>query len=127
MFYCHSILSVIVYIYQDNCLIRHVNPELPPFCYRYARRPDQWRSNQTSKEATQRKFQVEFGSNSKPGGQNIEDLFSSQTPTKKRTQKEKTDKITEDFNASKQDERQEQKAEGCRSNFRGQSKQQETH
>jgi hypothetical protein len=24
-----------------------------------------------------RKFQVEFGSNSKPGGQNIEDLFSS--------------------------------------------------
>jgi nucleolar protein 9 len=46
---------------------------------------------------------VEFGSNSKPDGQNIEDLFSSQTPTKKRKQKEKTDKITEDYNASKQD------------------------
>jgi hypothetical protein len=50
-----------------------------------------------------RKFQVEFGSNSKPVGQNIEDLFSSQTPTKKRKQKEKTDKIAEDSNTTRQD------------------------
>jgi nucleolar protein 9 len=101
MFYCHPIL--IVYTYQYYCSIRHVNPCTALFCNRYARRPDQWRASQTSKETTQRKFQVEFGSNSKPVGQNIEDLFSSQTPTKKRKQKESTDKIAEDSNTTKQD------------------------
>ncbi|GJM84438.1 hypothetical protein PR202_ga00106 [Eleusine coracana subsp. coracana] len=70
---------------------------------KYTRRPDQWRASQTSKETTQRKFQMEFGSNSKPVGQSIEDLFSSQTHNKKRKQKDKTDIIIEDSNASKQD------------------------
>ncbi|TVT97843.1 hypothetical protein EJB05_56886 [Eragrostis curvula] len=70
---------------------------------RYARRPDQWKASQTSKETTQKKFQAEFGSSSKPIGQNIEDQFSSQTPTKKRKQKEKTDKNTDDSNTNKTD------------------------
>ncbi|GJN20472.1 hypothetical protein PR202_gb07853 [Eleusine coracana subsp. coracana] len=70
---------------------------------KYSRRPDQWRASQTSKETTQRKFQVEFGSNSKPVGQSIEDLFSSQIHNKKRKQKDKTEKIIEDSNTSKQD------------------------
>ena len=62
---------------------------------RYSRRPDQWRAAQTSKETTQRKFQAEFGlNNSKPVGQSIEELFSPQSPAKKRKQKEKTDKTT---------------------------------
>ncbi|KAK3157466.1 hypothetical protein QOZ80_2AG0122780 [Eleusine coracana subsp. coracana] len=34
---------------------------------RYTRRPDQWRASQTSKETTQRKFQMEFGSNNQQG------------------------------------------------------------
>uniref|UniRef100_A0A453N2N9 PUM-HD domain-containing protein n=1 Tax=Aegilops tauschii subsp. strangulata TaxID=200361 RepID=A0A453N2N9_AEGTS len=62
---------------------------------RYSRRPDQWRAAQTSKETTQREFQAEFGlNNSKPVGQSIEELFSPQSPAKKRKQKEKTDKTT---------------------------------
>ncbi|KAL6661867.1 hypothetical protein ACP70R_001251 [Stipagrostis hirtigluma subsp. patula] len=71
---------------------------------KYARRPDQWRASQTSKETAQRKFQVEFGSNSKPVavGQNIEGQFSSPSHTKKRKQ-EKAAKITEDSSTSKLD------------------------
>lgn len=68
----------------------------------YSRRPDQWRAVQTSKERTQREFEVEFGLNSKPAGQSIEELLSPQSPAKKRKQKEKTDKTTEDASTSKQ-------------------------
>ncbi|CAN6253282.1 unnamed protein product [Urochloa humidicola] len=62
---------------------------------RYARRPEQWRASQTSKETTLRQFEVEFGSNSKYVAQNFEEKFPSQSPTKKR-KLEKSDKITED-------------------------------
>ncbi|XP_062205360.1 pumilio homolog 23-like [Phragmites australis] len=70
---------------------------------RYARRPEQWRASQTSKETTQRQFEVEFGSNSKPVRHNIEEQFSPQSPTKKRKQKEKTDNVTEDASSNKPD------------------------
>ncbi|CAM0943447.1 unnamed protein product [Alopecurus aequalis] len=70
---------------------------------RYSRRPEQWRAAQTSKDTTQREFQAEFGLNSKPDGQSIEELLSPQSPTKKRKQKEKTDKITMDASTSKPD------------------------
>ncbi|KAL6858760.1 hypothetical protein ACP4OV_017762 [Aristida adscensionis] len=62
---------------------------------RYARRPEQWRASQTSKETTQRKYQLEFGSNSKPLGQNIEEQFSSKNPTKNR-KKERAAKVTDE-------------------------------
>ncbi|PUZ39384.1 hypothetical protein GQ55_9G303300 [Panicum hallii var. hallii] len=61
---------------------------------RYARRPEQWRASQTSKETTHRQFEVEFGSNSKSVAQNFKEKFPSQSPVKKR--KQKSDKITED-------------------------------
>ncbi|CAN6246104.1 unnamed protein product [Urochloa humidicola] len=62
---------------------------------RYARRPEQWRASQTSKETTLRQFEVEFGSNNKSVAQNFKEKFPSQSPTKKR-KLEKSDKITED-------------------------------
>lgn len=72
---------------------------------RFARRPDQWRARQTSKETTQREFQVEFGLNSKPIGQkpqNIEEMLSPQSSTKKkRKQKQKSGRITDDASANK--------------------------
>ncbi|KAJ1295632.1 hypothetical protein BS78_01G238200 [Paspalum vaginatum] len=55
---------------------------------RYSRRPDQWRASQTSKETTHRKFEVEF---------------VAYRPTKKRKQKEKPDKITEDASNTRPD------------------------
>uniref|UniRef100_A0A0D3HD75 PUM-HD domain-containing protein n=1 Tax=Oryza barthii TaxID=65489 RepID=A0A0D3HD75_9ORYZ len=70
---------------------------------RYSRRPDQWRASQTSKETTQREFQVEFGLSSKGAGQNIEELLTSRSPSKKRKQKDKTDVTTEDASTNKQD------------------------
>jgi nucleolar protein 9 len=66
-----------------------------PFYHRYARRPEQWRASQTSKETTLKQFEAEFGSNSKSVAQNFEEKFPSQSPKKKRKQ-EKPDKITED-------------------------------
>ncbi|KAM0836244.1 hypothetical protein ACQ4PT_062442 [Festuca glaucescens] len=71
---------------------------------RYSRRPDQWRAAQTSKDTTQREFQAEFGLNSKPIGHSIEELLSPQSPTKKRKQKEKADKITMDARTNKPDQ-----------------------
>ncbi|XP_047067331.1 pumilio homolog 23-like [Lolium rigidum] len=71
---------------------------------RYSRRPDQWRAAQTSKDATQREFQAEFGLNSKPIGHNIDQLLSPQSPTKKRKHKEKADKVTVDASTNKPDQ-----------------------
>ncbi|CAM0949351.1 unnamed protein product [Alopecurus aequalis] len=70
---------------------------------RYSRRPEQWRAAQTSKDTTQREFQAEFGLNSKPVGQSIEELLSPQSPTKKGKHRENTDKITVDASTSKPD------------------------
>lgn len=69
---------------------------------RYARRPEQWRASQTSKETTLRQFEVEFGSNSKSVAQTFEEKFLSQSPSKKRKQG-KSDKITEDASYNKPD------------------------
>uniref|UniRef100_A0ACD5WV78 Uncharacterized protein n=1 Tax=Avena sativa TaxID=4498 RepID=A0ACD5WV78_AVESA len=69
---------------------------------RYSRRPEQWRAAQTSKETTQREFQAEFGLKNKHIGQSIEELLS-QSPTKKRKQKEKNDKNTVDASTNKAD------------------------
>ncbi|KAF8779815.1 hypothetical protein HU200_002077 [Digitaria exilis] len=63
---------------------------------RYARRPEQWRASLTSKETTHRQFEAEFCSNSKSVAQNFEGKFPSQSPVKKRKQKEKSDKLTDD-------------------------------
>ncbi|OEL18678.1 Pumilio-like protein 23 [Dichanthelium oligosanthes] len=70
---------------------------------RYARRPEQWRASQTSKETTHRQFEAEFGSNSKSVAQNFKEKFPSQSPAKKRKQKEKSEKITEDASNNKPD------------------------
>ncbi|KAG8091335.1 hypothetical protein GUJ93_ZPchr0012g20525 [Zizania palustris] len=71
---------------------------------RYSRRPDQWRSSQTSKETTHREFQVEFGLSSKGAGQNMEEHISSQSPAKKkRKQKDKADIVTEEPGINKPD------------------------
>uniref|UniRef100_A0A0E0EX93 PUM-HD domain-containing protein n=1 Tax=Oryza meridionalis TaxID=40149 RepID=A0A0E0EX93_9ORYZ len=70
---------------------------------RYSRRPDQWRASQTSKETTHREFQVEFGLSSKGAGQNIEELLTSRSPSKKDKQKDKTDVVTEDVSTNKPD------------------------
>uniref|UniRef100_A0ACD6AAN2 Uncharacterized protein n=1 Tax=Avena sativa TaxID=4498 RepID=A0ACD6AAN2_AVESA len=69
---------------------------------RYSRRPEQWRAVQTSKETTQREFQAEFGLNSNHIGQSMEELLS-QSPTKKRKQKEKNEKNTVDASTNKAD------------------------
>lgn len=69
---------------------------------RYARRPEQWRASRTSKETTQKKFEAEFGSNSQSTGQIVKEKFS-QSRMKKRKQKEKVDKITEDARSNKSD------------------------
>ncbi|KAM0920979.1 hypothetical protein ACQ4PT_007197 [Festuca glaucescens] len=71
---------------------------------RYSRRPDQWRAAQTSKDTTQREFQAEFGLNSKSIGNSIEELLSPQSPTKKRKQEEKADKIIMDASTNKPDQ-----------------------
>ncbi|ONM01099.1 Pumilio homolog 23 [Zea mays] len=65
-------------------------------------RPEQWRASRTSKETTQKKFEAEFGSNSQSTGQIVKEKFS-QSRTKKRKQKEKVDKITEDARSNKPD------------------------
>jgi nucleolar protein 9 len=46
---------------------------------------------------------VEFGLSSKGAGQNIEELLTSRSPSKKRKQKDKTDVTTEDASTNKQD------------------------
>ncbi|KAJ1280283.1 hypothetical protein BS78_04G219600 [Paspalum vaginatum] len=74
---------------------------------RYSRRPDQWRASQNSKETTHRKFEVEFGAYSKSVGQTSGEKLSSEGPTKKRKQKEKPDKITEDASNTRPDFSQE--------------------
>src|SRR6185437_3070581 len=74
---------------------------LCPFHHRYARRPEQWRASQTSKETTHRQFEVEFGSNSKPVAQNFKEKVPSQSSMKKR--KQKSDKSTEDASNNKPD------------------------
>lgn len=99
-----AIVAELLAVQSELCKTRHGFHLLKKLdVERYARRPDQWRASQTSYETTQRRFEAEFGTNSKFVGQNIEDKFSSQRHTKKRKQKEKADKITEDASNNKPD------------------------
>lgn len=99
-----AIVAELLAVQSELCKTRHGFHLLKKLdVERYARRPDQWRASQTSYETTQKRFEAEFGTNSKFVGQNIEDKFSSQRHTKKRKQKEKADKITEDASNNKPD------------------------
>ena len=98
--YCQIVYAFsIIYkrvVWSLSCL-----PMLCPFHHRYARRPEQWRASQTSKETTHRQFEVEFGSNSKHVAQNFKEKVPSQSSMKK--QKQKSDKSTEDAGNNKPD------------------------